>query len=147
MKNVVLGFILTLFFVGCNSDDDSITNNLVAGEWQVVTIHNSSPTGPTLGPNEGEVISVNFARSGALNGTTSSNTFGGEFSVSGNTLSIGRLYSTEVAETPFGIAFFGAFSHGLDSSNDLSEFELVFENDDQVNLTYRNFMFLSLQRP
>ncbi len=143
------GLVTVLFcylLLSCTSDDVSGNNQKVVGEWHVVAIHNSSPTGPTLGPNPGEVISIIFTQNGSFTGTTSANNFGGDNTVSETILTIEEMITTEVADTLFGQAFYESFNESRNPDTGFSEFELSFQNGNTLNLEYQGFKFLSLQK-
>ncbi len=140
-------FILLPVWFGCSSDDSNpIVNRSILGQWRVTAVHNSSPTGPTIGPNDDEVISLTFTASGTFSGTTSANTFNGRYDATEDKLFIEELISTEVAETNFGQAFYGAFTDSQSFNNGVSEFEIVIQNDDRFNLEYQGFKFMTLER-
>lgn len=131
---------------GCNDDSGVSSNQSIVGEWQIVAIHNSSPSGPTLGPNSGEVISIIFSKDEKFAGTTSVNTFGGEYSASENKLSIKEMFTTEVADTNFGRAFYETFNESRNSETGFSEFEIEVQNGNMLNLEFKDFKFISLQK-
>lgn len=145
----LIWFFLPLFgmLLGCNDDDDLIVNPSILGEWQVVGILNTSPTGPILAPPEGEVISITFTASKSFSGTTSVNSFGGRFRTSDDTLIFDEMVSTEVAETAFGLAFYDAFYDTDNSDTGLTSFEIAIQDENTVRLEYQEFKFLILQRP
>ena len=142
-------FFLPLFgiLLGCSDDDDFIVNRSILGEWQVVGILNTSPTGPILAPPDGEVISITFTQSKSFSGTTSVNSFGGRFRTSGDTLIFDEMVSTEVAETTFGLAFYDAFYNTGNSDTGLTSFEIAVQDENTLRLVYQEFRFLILQRP
>ncbi|MGX1928237.1 META domain-containing protein [Flagellimonas sp. 2504JD4-2] len=141
-----LCYLVLALVSGCSSDDTTVTEQRVLGTWQVSAIHNSSPTGPTLGPNTGEIISITFRNDGGFSGTTSANTFSGRFSTTSNAVVIEELETTEVAETVFGQAFYESFNESRNSDTGFSEFESVFTNGNSLNLEYQGFKFLTLQK-
>lgn len=131
---------------GCNDDSGVSSNQNIVGEWQIVAIHNSSPSGPTLGPNSGEVISIIFSKDEKFAGTTSANTFGGEYSASENKLLIKEMFTTEVADTNFGRAFYETFNESRNSETGFSEFEIAVQDENMLNLEFKDFKFISLQK-
>ena len=137
---------LCIASIACTGDDVDVNNQKIIGEWQVTAIHNSSPSGPTLGPLTGEIISIIFFPNGTFEGTTSANTFGGEFSATDTTLFIEEMITTEVADTMFGQAFYEAFEGSRGTDTGFSEFELSFQDGNRLNLEYQNFKFLGLQK-
>ncbi|WP_420401590.1 META domain-containing protein [Flagellimonas sp.] len=137
---------LCIALIACTGDDVDVDNQKIIGEWQVTAIHNSSPSGPTLGPLTGEIISIIFFQNGTFEGTTSANTFGGEFSATDTTLFIEEMITTEVADTVFGQAFYEAFEGSRSTDTGFSEFELSFQDGNLLNLEYQNFKFLGLQK-
>ena len=137
---------LWIAFIACAGDDVDVDNQQIIGEWHIVGIHNFSPTGPTLGPLTGEIISIVFFQNGTFEGTTSANTFSGEFSTSNTTLVIEEMTTTEVADTLFGQAFYEAFEEARSMDTGFSGFELSFQDGNRLNLEYQNFKFLGLQK-
>ncbi len=135
-----------IMILGCSTDAASVSNQKVLGTWHVSAIHNSSPTGPTLGPSPGEIISITFKTDGSFNGTTSVNTFRGQFSTTSNTLIIEEMETTEVADTIFGQAFYESFDESSNSSTGFSEYETTFPEENMLNLEYQGFKFLTLQK-
>ncbi|WP_190810570.1 META domain-containing protein [Flagellimonas sp. S3867] len=141
-----ISFIVFALNFACSTDATSATNQKVLGTWLVLAIHNSSPSGPTLGPNTGEIISITFKNDGSFGGTTSVNTFGGQFSTTSNSLLIEELEITEVADTNFGRAFYESFDESRNSDTAFSEFKSVFTENNILNLEYQGFKFLTLQK-
>lgn len=150
MKNSVLALLaiglLLSIFLSCSNDTNSASDLRLLGTWHISAIHNSSPSGPTLGPNEGELITLNFAKNGSLSGNTPANTFGGNYSTTFNNLRLKGFFSTEVAEGEFGSAFFGSLTDSWNAEIESSEFEMVFSSDNLLNLEYQGFKFLTLQK-
>nr|WP_299382452.1 META domain-containing protein [Allomuricauda sp.] len=150
MKSYLRGYILVMLLsivFGCSGDDSQITNQDVLGLWHITAIHNSSPTGPTLGPNTGETIAITFSSNGTFNGTTSVNSFSGRFSTTVDQVIIQQMVTTEVADTPFGQAFYESFTEAMDSDTGHSVFDLEIGNSDNLLLQYQSFKFLNLQKP
>ncbi|MGW9684759.1 META domain-containing protein [Flagellimonas sp. 2504JD1-5] len=141
-----LSYIVLALVLGCSTDASTVTEQRVLGVWQISAIHNSSPSGPTLGPNTGEIISITFRNDGSFSGTTSANTFGGRFSATSDALVIEELETTEVAETVFGQAFYESFNESRNSGTGFSEFGSVFTGENILNLEYQEFKFLTLQK-
>lgn len=142
-------FIFTFFcfaLIACTGDDVDVDNQKLIGEWHVTAIHNSSPSGPTLGPLTGEIISIIFFQNGTFEGTTSANTFGGQFSASDTHLFIEEMITTEVTDTVFGQAFYEGFEDSRSTDTGFSEFELSFQEGNRLDLEYHNFKFLGLQK-
>ncbi|MEX0315470.1 MAG: META domain-containing protein [Allomuricauda sp.] len=146
LLTLTLSCIILTFVLGCSTDAAAVTEQRVLGTWQISAIHNSSPSGPTLGPNTGEIISITFRIDGSFSGSTSANTFGGRFSTTSNSLLIKELETTEVAETVFGQAFYESFDESRNSETGFSEFESVFAEENRLNLEYQGFKFLTLQK-
>lgn len=145
----LIWFFLPLFgmLFGCSDDDDLIVNRSILGEWQVVGILNTSPTGPILAPVEGETITITFTQSKSFSGTTSANSFSGRFRTSDDTLIFDGMASTDVAETVFGLAFFNAFYDADNSDTGLTSFQIAIQDESTLRLEYQEFRFLILQRP
>ena len=142
----ILSCIVLSLVLGCSTDATSITNSEILGTWRVSAIHNSSPTGPTLGPNIGEIVFITFKSDGSFSGTTSVNTFGGRFSTTSNSLIIREMETTEVADTVFGQAFYGSFDESRNSDTGFSEFETTLTDGSILNLQYQSFKFLTLSK-
>ena len=138
--------VVYFFFMGCNDDDSSSNTNTLSGQWSIVAISNSSPTGPVIGPVDGEVISITFVQNGEFSGSTSINSFGGRFSTNDDTLLINELVTTEALDTFFGQAFYQAMVDSSTQNQNASEFEIVRINESSFNLVYDNFKFLTLER-
>ncbi|MEO0506364.1 MAG: hypothetical protein AAF090_09440 [Bacteroidota bacterium] len=142
----ILGLVLVLL-VSCNDDDNQTDTNTLAGEWRITAISNSdSPLGPVLEPEAGEEISIQFLRNGVFTGSTSRNEFSGDSSVSSNELAVSALLTTEVAETIFGDAFYGAMYDSGNTNSGLSVFNMIIIDDDNINLEYNDFKFMSIER-
>ncbi|WP_396591057.1 META domain-containing protein [Allomuricauda sp. R78024] len=142
----IIAVLVLCLSCGCNDDSGVSSNQSIVGEWQIVAIHNSSPSGPTLGPNSGEVISIIFSKDEKFAGTTSANTFGGEYSASENKLLIKEMFTTEVADTNFGRAFYETFNESRNSETGFSEFEMAVQDENMLNLEFKDFKFISLQK-
>ncbi|TMU54912.1 META domain-containing protein [Flagellimonas algicola] len=145
LRRCIFAF-LCIALITCTGDDVDVDNQKIIGEWQVVAIYNSSPSGPTLGPLAGEIISIIFFKNGTFEGTTSANTFGGEFSASDTHLVIEEMITTEVADTVFGQAFYETFEESRSTDTGFSEFELSFQEGSRLHLEYQSFKFLGLQK-
>lgn len=144
--NYISTLLCCLLFACNNDDSEPIGSPALLGEWQVVAIHNSSPSGPTMAPGPGEIISIVFAQNESFTGNTSANTFGGKFSVSGSMLIIGEMFTTEAADTTFGQAFYETFNESRNPETGFSEFELSFQDENRLDLEYQDFKFLSLEK-
>lgn len=142
----IMAVLALCIICGCKDDSGVFGNQNILGEWQIIAIHNSSPSGPTLGPNSGEVISIIFLQNAKFTGTTSSNTFGGEYSATENMLLIKEMFTTEIAETNFGNAFYETFNESRNSETGFSEFEIVVQAENMLNLEFNDFKFISLQK-
>ena len=70
-------------------------NPLVGGDWMIDSYLDA--TGSVVKPVEGSKPSVTFVEGGKVSGATGCNTFAGAYSVSGDTLLIGRLVITQMA--------------------------------------------------
>ncbi|MEL6918782.1 MAG: META domain-containing protein [Bacteroidota bacterium] len=138
-------FSLLLFAcLGFNDDDDqnSDLENSILGLWNITAIHNSSPQGRTLGPGDGEVIEITFKDDGSFMGSTSVNSFGGSYRVMGDLLTISEFMTTEVSDTFYGVAFYGALDDSFNSTTNFNEFKLSLENDIlTLNFNYCLFRF------
>lgn len=145
LRSTITVLVLCLI-CGCNDDSGVSDNKNIVGAWQVMAIHNSSPSGPTLGPNSGEVISIIFLKDEKFTGTTSVNTFGGEYSATENRLLIKEMFTTEVADTNFGNAFYETFNESRNSGTGFSEFEITVQEENMLNLEFKEFKFISLQK-
>jgi len=144
--NFIAVLLMLLLNLGCSTDSEDITNTEILGEWNIVAIHNSSPSGPTIGPNSGEIISIRFSQNGDFNGTTSANTYGGGYSTSATVLFIKEMITTEVADTTFGQAFYEAFNESRNTETKFSEFEINLQDENTLTLEYQDFKFLTLQK-
>ncbi|MEO9513039.1 MAG: META domain-containing protein [Flavobacteriaceae bacterium] len=144
-KAIILSFLFS-FGYSCNDDTEPTLNGNILGTWHVVAIHNSSPTGSTLGPLDEEVIAIIFPSNGEFMGTTSVNSFGGRSSTEEQQLFIEELVTTKVADTNFGQAFYQAFSESMNVETGFSEFEIAKQNDDTLHLEHNGFKFLTLQK-
>lgn len=145
LKIASICLLLCLVF-SCNNDAEPANNAEILGTWHITAIHDSSPSGPTLGPLDGEVISIIFPSNGEFMGTTSVNTFGGRSSTEGRRLFIEELVTTEVADTNFGQTFYDAFSQSLNVETGFSEFEIAVQDEEVLHLEYNGFKFLTLQK-
>ncbi len=144
--NLLVVLLTALLSLGCSTDSENRNNTEILGEWNVVAIHNSSPSGPTLGPNSGEVISIRFGKNGDFSGTTSANSFGGQYDTSRTLLFIEEMTTTEVADTNYGQAFYEAFNESRNTETKFSEFEIKVQDENTVHLEYQSFKFLTLQK-
>lgn len=142
----IMAVLIFCLICGCKDDSGVFGNQNIIGEWQIMAVHNSSPSGPTLGPNSGEVISIIFSQNAKFTGTTSANTFGGEYSATENKLLVKEMFTTEVADTNFGIAFYETFNESRNSETGFSEFEITIIAENTLNLEFKDFKFLSLQK-
>lgn len=145
LRSIIAVLVLCLICT-CNDDSGVSDNQNIVGAWQIMAIHNSSPSGPTLGPNSGEVISIIFLKDEKFTGTTSANTFGGEYSATENKLLIKEMFTTEVADTNFGNAFYETFNESRNSETGFSEFEIAVKAENMLNLEFKEFKFISLQK-
>ncbi|UII81403.1 META domain-containing protein [Flagellimonas sp. CMM7] len=145
LRSIIAVLVLCLICT-CNDDSGVSDNQNIVGAWHIMAIHNSSPSGPTLGPNTGEVISIIFLENGKFTGTTSANTFGGEYSATENRLLIKEMFTTEVADTNFGNVFYETFNESRNSETGFSEFEIVVKAENMLNLEFKEFKFISLQK-
>ncbi|MEM9648161.1 MAG: META domain-containing protein [Bacteroidota bacterium] len=146
MRVCLFLLVLGIWLVSCDDDSDTAANQNIAGDWHITAIHNSSPSGPTLGPNPNEIVAISFQENGAFNGTTSVNTFNGRFSVNGETLFITEMVTTEVADTPFGNAFYEALDESRDGTSATSQFGLSSQPENRLELSHSDFKFLVLQK-
>ena len=137
--------VVFLFFMGCNDDDSSSSTNRLTGQWSITAISNSSPTGPVIGPGDGEVISITFVQNGEFSGSTSINSFGGRFTTNSDSLLINELVTTEALDTFFGQAFYQAVFDSSNENQNASEFEIVRISESSINLVYDGFKFLTLE--
>ncbi len=138
--------LLCILFSGCNDDDSNFNQNTI-GQWSIMAINLSdSPLGPVETPEDGEMISITFQPDGNFSGNTSVNTFGGKSTTNGMNLFINELVTTEVADTPFGQAFYQAIYRSSGQNEGPSEFEIIVVNDNIINLVFNEFRFLSLER-
>ncbi|MCL6266819.1 META domain-containing protein [Flagellimonas myxillae] len=150
MKPRLLGLIIAFslaLFSSCDEDDNAVDNLRIVGEWQIAAIHNSSPSGPTMGPGDGEVISIIFRRNGEFAGSTSANSFSGSYTASDSQLIIEQMITTEAGDTPYGQAFYSSLSEAMDSTTNFSVFSLNFEDNNTLMLEFLGFKFLNLQKP
>ncbi len=137
--------LVVCFCVGCDTESDATFNPInVEGVWRVSAIHNSTPQGPTVGAPDDEDIIITFLSDGTFTGTTTVNTFDGNYAVNGTTLRIVELLTTEVGETSFGFLFYDALDAAAAQTN-VTDFELSFSNTG-IDLGFNNFQFISLTR-
>ncbi|WP_420603330.1 META domain-containing protein [Flagellimonas sp.] len=145
-KLLATGIIISLLVIGCSEDAERKIEGDIVGKWQVNAIHNSSPSGPTLGPTSGEVISITFDDNGKFTGATSVNSFKGSYSATETILLIREITTTEVADTNFGQAFYESISESRNTTTGFSEFAIDFKDENNLNLEYLGFKFLTLQK-
>lgn len=89
---LTLAVIVMAAFAGCSSDDDDVDRTLTGGKWSLLeyrvsgTLHRSVGTATILFETGPDVAT----------GSTGCNTYGGDYSVDGNSLSIGSIVATEI---------------------------------------------------
>lgn len=126
-------FLLVLFvpFVlfGCSNDDDVVSEPVV-GSWELVSIENevvhNSP--------DDEQILITFEETEYV-GKTEANEFGGDYNLSGNKLFLTNSYTTEAADTEWGLLFYEALRGAYSKDHERSEFSYSLQEE---NLTLRS---------
>ena len=135
-NKLLLGALLLCFIYSCNDDPSINTDQGLLGSWQVTAIHNSSPSGPTIGPGPEEEITITFMSDGTFTGTTSVNTFNGRYVIEIPTLTLLEFTTTEVLDTAFGTAFYGAIANAIVPNETFARFEYV-QDGNRVTLYNR----------
>ncbi|UJH68910.1 META domain-containing protein [Allomuricauda sp. SCSIO 65647] len=135
---------IILLGVRCDDSDDS-QNNAVTGNWRVMSVILS---GQSIGfqTPDAEVISIVFESSGDYSGTTTANTFGGNYELTGSTLTLTSFTTTEVADTPFAGAFYNAISEAIVPNTTYAEFDFSVAAD-TLMLGFADSGTMRLQRP
>jgi len=142
-RNYVV-LLLIAFTFACNSDSEASFDAIdIVGEWRIIAIHTSTPQGPTIGSPEDEIVQITFLNEGGFLGTTSINSFGGQYTATNGMLSIEEFITTEALDTAFGQEFYSAINQSFNAETNFNDFELSMENTG-LTLSFGDFGFLTL---
>ena len=90
MKKLVVGLLALFVLVACAGG----TSASITGQWKLVSygpVSSQTPAAPDVD------TSIEFGSAGKLNGNVGCNSFGGDYKVSGDTISFGPIMSTMMA--------------------------------------------------
>ncbi len=132
-----------LLGVRCDDSDDS-QNNFVTGNWRIMSVSLSGQSTGLQTP-DAEIISISFQNSERYSGTTSANTFGGNYELTGGILTLTSFTTTEVADTPFAGAFYEAISAAIVPNTTYAEFDFSVAAD-TLMLNFSDSGVMRLQR-
>jgi len=140
MKRVAVFVIVCFFLQGmitsCSEDNDPAENNLI-GQWRITSVQVSSASLTQFSP-ESETIRIVFDENGEYSGNTTVNEFSGRYQIDGiNTLTLLEFVTTEVSDTQFATAFYGAISEAILPDATFAQLGFSFDGG-MLTLTFGN---------
>lgn len=122
MKKFVFNLLIVLMICGCSKEEN--VDSALEGSWKLQSIEadfvQSSP--------EDEVISVTFEEE-VYTGRTEANEFGGDYITVDDSLFLTNSYTSEVAETEWGLRFYEALREAYEETEERSKFLYILDDD------------------
>ena len=135
---------LSIGITSCDSSDDNASDNPVSGSWRITAIQVSQQQLTQFSPSD-ESIVITFNSGTDFTGETSANQFGGRYELDGNTLTMLEFFTTEVADTQYGRAFYESISEARVPNETFAQFGYSFDSQDLI-LVFGNSGEMTLEK-
>ncbi len=130
LSSLLITITAFLLLLSCSDSDDD-TQNPIAGSWRVASIKVSNATLVQLAPPN-EDITIDFQTDNTFVGSTSVNQFSGDYELENTTLTLLSFTTTEVADTQFGTAFYGAITEAQVPNTTVAQLRFQFDSGDLI---------------